>query len=182
MDETLGRALLTLARTTIRAHLAGESSPGLPDVEGADGPCSGGFVTLRKKGRLRGCMGRFKPAGNLAETIQQVALTVLEDPRFVSTPVTLDELGEIALEISALSPMVRTDDPLSLELGVHGIYIRKGSRSGCFLPQVATEQGWDIERFLSRCCEGKAGLPADAWKEPEAEVYLFTADVVTETK
>jgi len=71
----------------------------------------------------------------------------------------------------------RTDNPLSLRLGIDGIYIKKGYASGCFLPQVATETGWDKEEFLSYCCAHKAGLTPDAWRDPETEVYLFTAEV-----
>jgi uncharacterized protein (TIGR00296 family) len=73
-------------------------------------------------------------------------------------------------------PLKRTDDPLSLRLGVDGIYIKKGHASGCFLPQVADETGWSKEEFLSYCCAHKAGLAEDTWKDPKTEVYLFTAD------
>ena len=90
------------------------------------------------------------------------------------------ELQEIDIEISVLSPLEKTDDPLSLELGKHGIYIKKGFAGGCFLPQVATETGWNKEQFLSQCCGGKAGLPPDAWKQADTEVFLFTAEVFGE--
>jgi len=82
--------------------------------------------------------------------------------------------------ISVLSPMQRTKDPLSLELGVHGILIQRGGRSGCFLPQVAPEQQWTKEQFLSYCCSHKAGLSPDAWNDPATEVYLFSAEVFGE--
>jgi len=99
------------------------------------------------------------------------------DPRFFADPISADELEQLDIEISVLSPLQRTDDPLSLRLGTDGIYIKKGRASGCFLPQVATEAGWGKEEFLSYCCAHKAGLPADAWKDPKTEVYLFTAEV-----
>jgi uncharacterized protein (TIGR00296 family) len=99
------------------------------------------------------------------------------DPRFLDNPITEDELNELDIEISVLSPLQKTDDPLSLSLETDGIYIKRGSASGCFLPQVATETGWNKEEFLSYCCAHKAGLPADAWKDPKTDVYLFTADV-----
>jgi uncharacterized protein (TIGR00296 family) len=102
------------------------------------------------------------------------------DPRFFANPITPRELKELDVEISVLSPLQRTDDPLSLRLGVDGIYIKKGRASGCFLPQVATETGWSKEEFLSYCCAHKAGLAADAWKDPKTEVHLFTADVFGE--
>ena len=81
------------------------------------------------------------------------------------------------VEISVLSPLEKTSDPLSLRLGTHGIYIKRGCASGCFLPQVATETGWTKEEFLSYCCSHKAGLADDAWKDPKTEVFLFTADI-----
>jgi uncharacterized protein (TIGR00296 family) len=90
---------------------------------------------------------------------------------------TVDELNQLGIEISVLSPLERTDDPLSLRPGTDGIYIKKGFASGCFLPQVATEAGWSKEEFLSYCCAHKAGLSSDAWKDPDTEVYLFTAEV-----
>ncbi|MFW5915583.1 MAG: AMMECR1 domain-containing protein [Planctomycetota bacterium] len=82
--------------------------------------------------------------------------------------------------MSVLSPLEKTGDPMELELGTHGIYVQKGRRTGCFLPQVATETGWSKEEFLQRCCSGKAGLSPDAWKDPDTDVYLFTAEVIGE--
>jgi uncharacterized protein (TIGR00296 family) len=86
-------------------------------------------------------------------------------------------LNQLDIEISVLSPLQKTDDPLSLRLGVDGIYIKRGRASGCFLPQVATESGWSREEFLSYCCSHKAGLESDAWRDPQTEVYLFSAEV-----
>jgi AmmeMemoRadiSam system protein A len=99
------------------------------------------------------------------------------DPRFFADPISAGELDQLDVEISVLSPLERTNEPLSLRLGVDGIYIKKGRVSGCFLPQVATETGWSKEEFLSNCCAHKAGLAADAWRDPETEVNLFTAEV-----
>jgi AmmeMemoRadiSam system protein A len=99
------------------------------------------------------------------------------DPRFMANPITPGEVNKLDIEISVLSPLQRTDDPLSLELGTHGIYIKRGYASGCFLPQVAEETGWSKEEFLSQCCLHKAGLPPDAWRDPSTEVYLFTAEI-----
>ena len=180
MDETEHRTLLKLARETIQAHLTRRPLPALPAIDIDAESFGGAFVTLKNAGRLRGCIGRFNPDTGLPETVQKMALAALGDPRFRDQPVTVEELPAITIEISVLSPMERTDDPLSLKPGVHGIHIRRGFSSGCFLPQVATEQGWNAEQFLSRCCAGKAGLPADAWKDPDTEVYLFTAEVFGE--
>jgi AmmeMemoRadiSam system protein A len=109
--------------------------------------------------------------------VEMAKASATGDPRFFADPITADELEQLDIEISVLSPLKRTDDPLSLRLGVDGIYIKRGCVSGCFLPQVATETGWNKEQFLSYCCAHKAGLPADAWKDAETEVYLFTAEV-----
>lgn len=180
MDETQRRVLLTLARETIRAHLNEQPLPPLPAIEDEPADFAGAFVTLHNHGRLRGCIGRFNPSGGLAQTVQEMAVAALQDPRFRQWPVTAAEIGDIDIEISVLSPMVRTDDPPSLVPGVHGVFIRKGPYTGCFLPQVATEQRWSAEQLLSQCCAHKAGLPADAWKDPETEVYLFTSEVFGE--
>jgi len=91
-------------------------------------------------------------------------------------PVRPGELEQLDIEISVLSPLQRTEDPLSLRLGVDGVYIKRDPLSGCFLPQVADETGWTKEQFLSYCCAHKAGLADDAWKDPETEVYFFTAE------
>jgi AmmeMemoRadiSam system protein A len=175
-----GKVLLQLARETVAAHLSGGQPPPLPNPQETSPAFGGAFVTLRAGGRLRGCIGRFNPEGSLAETVQAMAIASLSDPRFRHCPVTLEELGELRIEISVLSRMVRTREPLSLVPAVHGVYIRQGINGGCFLPQVASEQKWDRETFLSRCCADKAGLPSDAWKDPQTEVYLFTCHVLEE--
>jgi len=180
MDDIRRRALLRLARETVRAQLAHERLPAIPDLECEEQEYGGVFVTLHHGKRLRGCIGEFRVGRNLPEAVQRMALAVLRDPRFTQSPVALRELPELSIEISVLSLMERTNTPELLEPGVHGVYLRQGSRSGCFLPQVATEQGWGAREMLSCCCTHKAGLVADAWKEPETEVYLFTADVLKE--
>jgi len=182
MDDEQRRDLLTFARATIVAHLCGQSPPPPPKLVPAVSKCSGAFVTLHNRGRLRGCIGRFADGVDVAGTVREMAAAALGDSRFIGEPVTADELPELDIEISVLSPMKRVADPLSLELGMHGILIRRGARSGCFLPQVAAEQRWTKEQFLSYCCAHKAGLAPDAWKDPTTEVYLYTADVFGEKK
>ncbi len=140
----------------------------------------GCFVTLHNHGQLRGCIGQFQPSDCLLKTVREMAVAATRDSRFLSNPLTPAELSEIDIEISVLSPLEKTSDPLSLELGTHGIYIKQGYRSGCFLPQVATETGWNTDEFLSNCCGGKAGLAPDAWKQPDTEIYLFTAEIFGE--
>jgi AmmeMemoRadiSam system protein A len=100
------------------------------------------------------------------------------DPRFI--PLRLSELKDIEIEISALSPLEKVDSADKIEMGKHGVLIRKGFNSGVFLPQVATETGWSKEEFLSRLCEDKAGIPEDAWKDKSTEIYIFSAEVFSE--
>lgn len=180
MSPATAKSLLELARATIAAHLAGGPPPVVPELADEPAEFGGVFVTLRVGGRLRGCIGRFHPDGGLAQTVQAMAVAALGDPRFRDMPILLGELGRLRIEISVLSPMVRTTDPLSLEAGVHGVYVRRDMCGGCFLPQVASEQKWDMLTLLSRCCADKAGLPADAWKDPQTEVYAFTCEVLAE--
>ena len=178
MNDAQKQTLLKVARDTVEAVIKGEptEAPQSDDPE-LNAPC-GCFVTLKNQGRLRGCIGNFTSEGPLIELVVQMAkASATSDPRFFADPITAGELGQLDVEISVLSPLQRTDEPLSLRLGVDGIYIKKGRASGCFLPQVATETGWSKEEFLSYCCAHKAGFAADAWREPETEVYLFTADV-----
>lgn len=179
MNDLQKEKLLKIAKDTVEADVSRKPAP--PRTESDDpelnAPC-GCFVTLKNRGRLRGCIGRFVSEAPLIELVAEMAkASATGDPRFFADPVTPRELNQLDVEISVLSPLKRTDDPMSLRLGIDGIYIKKGSMSGCFLPQVATETGWSKEDFLSYCCAHKAGLPADAWKDPATEVYLFTAEV-----
>ena len=103
--------------------------------------------------------------------------SALDDPRFFGNRIRPEELDDVEIEISVLYPLEKLDDPLSIEIGCDGIQVRQGSRSGCFLPQVATETGWTKEEFLSNCCLHKAHLAADAWKQADTEVYRFRAEV-----
>ena len=136
-------------------------------------------MTLKNKGKLRGCLGCFKSKVPLYKQVSKTAVSsATEDSRFFLDPIYPSELDDIDIEISILSPMQKLDNPLDLELGIHGIYIKKGSYTGCFLPQVATETGWSKEEFLSKCCQGKAGLASDAWKDEDTEIFVFTAEIV----
>ena len=181
MNEQQKKTLLCTARDAVAAAVTGkEFVPAKTDDPQLNAHC-GCFVTLKNKGRLRGCIGRFVSDEPLIELIAEMAkASATSDPRFFNDPITADEVDALDIEISVLSPLKKTDDPLSLRLGTDGIYIRKGSASGCFLPQVATEAGWNKEEFLSYCCLHKAGLNAGAWKQPDTDVYLFTADVFSE--
>ncbi len=178
MDDKQKQILLKVAKDAVLAAVSGKpvfepssDDPGLLVEQGC-------FVTLKNHDELRGCIGQFEGDRPLIEMVCQMAVSSsMHDPRFGGNRITPEELEQLDIEISVLSPMVKTDDPLSLRLGVDGIYITDGRTSGCFLPQVATETGWSVDEFLSYCCAHKAGLAPDAWKDAGVEVYLFTADV-----
>ena len=178
MNDAQKQTLLKAARNTVENVLTRRpvEKPGSDDPE-LNAHC-GCFVTLKNHGKLRGCIGQFTSECPLIELIAEMAkASATRDPRFFAEAITADELEQMDIEISVLSPLQRTNEPLSLRPGIDGIYIKSGLTSGCFLPQVATETGWSKEEFLSYCCAHKAGLPSDAWKDPQTEVYLFTADV-----
>jgi AmmeMemoRadiSam system protein A len=135
----------------------------------------GAFVTLTRNNQLRGCIGHIVGQAPLFETVATMAgAAAFEDPRF--PPVTVAEFEELEVEISILSPLERVEDLAAVTPGVHGLYMRRGARSGLLLPQVATEWGWDRETFLAQTCV-KAGLPPDAWNDPATEVFWFQAEV-----
>ena len=134
----------------------------------------GAFVSLHKQGRLRGCIGHFGEDVPLYEIVAEMArAAAFQDPRF--SPVTRDELNDLDIEISVLTPMRRIQSLDEFELHRHGIYIRKGYRSGTYLPQVADEVNWTKEEFVSHCSQDKAGLGWDGWKD--AELYVYEAIV-----
>ena len=132
------------------------------------------FVTIKKNGSLRGCIGHVQPVMSLSQSIKKNAISASSgDPRF--PPMDKDELKDIEIEVSILSPLIPLRDINDISIGKHGLVIRKGERSGIFLPQVATEFGWDRDTFLEQLCM-KAGLPKSAWKD--AELHIFTAEVI----
>jgi len=178
MNEAQKRTLLAVAYDTVEAVLRGVPVPKPQSQAPALNAHCGCFVTLKNRGRLRGCIGQFTSEKPLVELVGEMAkASATSDPRFFADPIKAGELEQLDIEISVLSPLRRTAEPLSLRLGIDGIYIKRGYASGCFLPQVATESGWGKEEFLSYCCEHKAGLPADAWRQDDTEIYLFTAEV-----
>ncbi len=159
---------------TGKVHGFSSASPTLEQPLGA-------FVTLKKNGQLRGCIGQFDPSWPLYLTIQQMAVSAaLQDSRF--KPVNTDELGQLEYEISVLSPLRKIGTADEIALGKHGVQVSKGSHRGVFLPQVATETGWSKEEFLGELCSQKADLPRDCWKAPDVTLQIFTADVFSEEK
>ncbi len=170
--------LLRLARRTIADHLGQDPGEPVQAVGDRLQQTRGAFVSLHKRGMLRGCIGTFVGDKPLAATIREMAVSAsTRDPRF--PPLTAAELGEVDLEISVLTPLRAIDDPAEIEVGRHGIFITRGFHSGVLLPQVATEYGWDRETFLEHTC-AKAGLPADAWRDPATRIEVFEAQVFGE--
>ena len=135
----------------------------------------GAFVTLHKNGELRGCIGYIVPYDSLDSTVKKMAVAAaFEDPRF--PPLRKEEFEEIDIEISALTPLKKINNINEIEVGKHGILIRKGPYSGVLLPQVATEYNWDRITFLSQTCM-KAGLHSNCWQDEDTEIYIFSAEV-----
>lgn len=138
----------------------------------------GVFVTLKRNGNLRGCIGFIEPEGSLLKSVMEAALlAATEDPRFI--PVSEDEVGELEMEITILDAPeqldVSTGDGISrIEIGKHGLMIESHFGKGLLLPQVATEWGFDREQFLGAACM-KAGIERDSWKKEGVRVYYFEA-------
>ena len=170
---------LRIARQTLEAAFAKKAYQlpnGLPEIFQEK---RGVFVTFKKQGELSGCIGNFTPDISLAQNIQVMASeAAFNDPRFL--PLEKSELKDMAIEISVLSDMQKITDPNLIEVGKHGVYVKKGRQSGVYLPQVASELGWNKEQFLNSLCEEKAGLNRDCWKDGTTELYIFTAQVFNE--
>ena len=170
------KILKEIAFTSIKDSLAGKpvAQPILNSQYPVLNSKCGAFVSLHKQGRLRGCIGHFGEDVPLHEIVAEMArAAAFEDPRFM--PVTKDELEDIDIEISVLTPMRRIQSLDEFELHRHGIYIRRGYRSGTFLPQVADEVNWTKEEFVGHCSQDKAGLGWDGWRD--AELYVYEAIV-----
>jgi MEMO1 family protein len=169
------KRLHQIAKQSIEARLRGDKPPKLGNLTGTLKEPRGAFVTLKKRGELRGCIGHIIGSKPLAETVAEMAeAAAFLDRRF--SPVTAAEFPELEIEISALTPLERISDVNVIQVGTHGIVLRQGGHSGLLLPQVATEYGWDRTTFLEQTCR-KAGLPRDAWKDRETEVFVFSAEV-----
>jgi len=167
--------LREIAKKTIEASVKGEKLPEFKNISERLKMPFGIFVTINKHGNLRGCIGHIIGDQPLYLSCQQMArAAALEDPRF--RPVTKSELPELEIEISVLTPLERVEDFKGIVIGRDGLMIRKGYSSGLLLPQVAAEYGWTIEEFLQETCH-KAGLPSDAYKSKDAEIYKFSAEV-----
>jgi len=172
--ERQKRALLEIARVAVMETVTGTPYPSQPPDDLPE--ATGAFVTLKKRGALRGCIGTLECRRPLVEEIARVAVSAArEDPRF--DPVSPAELGELDVEVSVLGPLEEIDplDPGAIVIGTHGLVVEQGPRRGLLLPQVAIEWGWGREEFLAHTC-AKAGLQPDAWQKG-AKVYRFAAEV-----
>ncbi len=172
------RRLLEIARQAVHDAAHGRR-PGKidPEPEGL-GFERGAFVTLHRRGQLRGCIGNFVSQGPLVDTVQEMAVSAaLRDPRF--PPVTPQELDELDLEISVLSPLEPIDDVSRIQVGTHGIYLVSPRGRGVLLPQVATEWGWDRDTFLDQTCV-KAGMQPGCWRDDDVQIFIFSAQVFGE--
>lgn len=168
--------LKELVRLAIASHLTGRGpvTPPEPPTDLLQSEL-GAFVTLKLGGHLRGCIGNLVGNGPLYQTVWNMAqAAAFQDPRF--NPLTPAEMDGLVIEISILGPLAPCPDPQLVEIGRHGLIIRRGGSQGLLLPQVPVEWGWDREQFLAQTCR-KAGLPANAWREPNTELYWFEAIV-----
>ena len=171
--------LLRLAREAIAAHIGQLRHPAIESpIESAIlARPSGAFVTLHKRGALRGCIGHIEPTEPIGTVVPSCAIAACSsDPRF--PPIALAELDEIDIEISLLGPLEPIAGPQDIVIGRHGLLVERGWKRGLLLPQVATEWQWDADAFLAHTCE-KATLPRDAWQRG-AKVWRFEADVFGE--
>jgi uncharacterized protein len=173
------RELLRIARATLREHgFSGRIPPGKPHRESLTAPAAV-FVSLHRGKALRGCIGAVEASQPIFRAVQEMAIAAAtRDPRF--GPVEPDELDHLIIEISVLGAARAVRSPDEIAIGVDGLRVELGPQRGLLLPQVATEAAWDAATFLARTCV-KAGLPEDAWREAEAEILAFPAQVFSDT-
>lgn len=179
LDNREKLLLLTVARRALVAAVEiGKPAEAPPPLQTST-ECAGAFVTLRRRTRLRGCIGQIGAKRPVTEIVAYSAkAAALEDPRF--DPVRPDELAEIEIELSVLSPP-KEIAPHQIEAGRHGLIVSRGWQRGVLLPQVAAEYRWESLRFLEETCV-KAGLERDAWKDPQTLILGFTAEVFSESE
>lgn len=183
MEELLNakqrRRLLQIARETLKAYVDKGEKLVIDEDDPVLNKEMGAFVTLHKNGQLRGCIGNMIGKGPLYQTVSDMAVQAgTQDMRF--SPVRPEELEDIDIEISVLSPLEKIDNPDKIIIGKHGVLVRKGLRSGVYLPQVAVETGWNREEFMDSLCMHKAGIPRNSWKNKGCDIYIFSAEVFGE--
>jgi AmmeMemoRadiSam system protein A len=172
------KELLRIARESIDAAVKGTTGPKFGTLNAALNRLSGAFVTLHIDDELRGCVGYVEPRYPLGKTVRDVAVkAAFEDPRFF--PLSSAELEMVDIEISVLSPLEKVKEISEIEVGIHGLVVEAGYRRGLLLPQVATEYKWGRTEFLNHTAI-KAGLPPDAWQQPEVSIFRFSVDRFSE--
>jgi len=172
--------LFSIARRSIIAALQKKEMDRLEIKEDNLKLKRGVFVTLNNRGKLRGCIGNFNPAYPLWDLVARMAASAAtQDYRFSLNPVTIAEMEHIDISISVLSEMKKISSIKDIEIGKHGIWIRKGNRSGTYLPEVAVDMGWNTIEFLEHCCEEKVGLEKNSWKK-NADIYIYSSQVLKE--
>ena len=176
LDESQRKGLLGIARRALEGYVEAGKIPSGEEPQGKLAAPGAAFVTLTKKGRLRGCIGYTEAVAPLFKVVQECAVAAAtEDPRF--PPVSPKELPSLRIEISVLTPLFPIL-PDEVEVGRHGLMVAQGRMRGLLLPQVPVEWGWDRETFLDQACV-KAGLPPSAWRHG-ATLRAFTAEVFGE--
>jgi len=185
LTESEQRTLLRIARSTVTEQLERGALPNLVtsdyDLTPRLRAPGAAFVTLRNGSEMRGCIGHIAAVRPLYLSVVENALWAVQDPRFRANPVTRAELPLLSIEVSILTPMRRLADPERVRVGEDGLLLIRGEQQGVLLPQVPIEQRWDKHQFLAGTCE-KAGVPLDAWKDPQTELYRFTAQVFSEAE
>lgn len=178
LDKSAQKELLKFSRTVLENYFQGKNTTVLPEnqflLEKA-----GAFVTLTINGQLRGCIGNFSANQPLWEAVKDMSLAAaFDDPRF--SPLKKEELKEVEIEISVLSPRKKISSYQEIVMGKHGVYIERDGRGGTFLPQVAEEFNNDRDAFLAALCLHKAGLPPDSYKDPKTNLYIYTCQILKE--
>ncbi len=178
LDDSAKKELLLITRRTLNDCVHGKDVSRIISSHPQLKQHMGAFVTLYKQGELRGCIGRFEPDTPVKDVVRDMTVAAaLEDPRF--SFVTPDELDHIKIEISVLTPRRKIHDISEIKIGTHGLYLKNGWYTGTLLPQVAVEYKWDTKTFLYHTCV-KAGLPPDAWKDKDTEIYVYSAIIFHE--
>jgi len=170
--------LLQVARDSIAAQLKGKAATPVKATSPVMEEPRGAFVSLHRRGQLRGCIGYIEAVKPLLQTVREMApAAAFQDPRF--RPLQADELADLEIEISVLTPLRLIKSTDEIEVGQHGLYIVRGLNRGLLLPQVATQYHWDRRTFLEQTCN-KAGLSQDAWKDPNTQIFTFKAEIFSD--
>ena len=175
LNETEKQQLLDLAHKSVESAVLNRLYSPESTTDSVLNQGRGAFVTLKKGGNLRGCIGLTAPTQPLYMTVRDTAMwAALRDPRF--QPVAVSELSQLQYEISVLSPLRRVRDVREIQVGKHGLLMKNADREGLLLPQVPVEQHWDRTTFLQQTCV-KAGIAPDCWKDEDTDIFEFTAVV-----